>query len=134
VTELVDTSALFALLDADDANHERARAHLAAVLADGEALLTHEYVLVETIALVQRRLGLGPLRRFLDDLLPSIEVAWVDEALHVEAREALLAADQRGVSLVDRVSFLVMRRHGVRRAFTFDADFAAAGFEVVPTA
>jgi uncharacterized protein len=134
VRELVDTSALFALLDADDGNHRRARAHLETLLADGGALLTHEYVLVETIALVQRRLGLGPLRRFLDDLLPLIDVAWVDEALHLEAREALLAAGQRQVSLVDRVSFLVMRRHGVRRAFAFDADFGAAGFEVVPAA
>jgi predicted nucleic acid-binding protein len=29
------------------------------------------------------------------------------------------------------VSFLVMRRHGIRRAFTFDLDFAAEGFEVL---
>lgn len=134
MTELVDTSALFALLDADDENHRRARAHLQAVLADEATLLTHEYVLVETIALVQRRLGVGTLRRFLDDLLPLIDVAWVDEALHLEAREALLAADQRHVSLVDRVSFLLMRRHGVLRAFTFDSDFGVAGFEVVPSA
>ena len=134
MTELVDTSALFALLDADDRNHPRARAHLQAVLGAGDALLTHEYVLVETIALVQRRLGLGPLRSFLDDLLPLIDVAWVDEALHLEAREALLAAGQRQVSLVDQVSFLVMRRHGIRRAFAFDADFGAAGFDVVPSA
>lgn len=111
-----------------------ARAHLQAVLADGEALLTHEYVMVETIALVQRPLGLDTLRRFLDDLLPLVDVAWVDESLHLEAREALLAADRRHVSLVDRVSFLLMRRHGVRRAFTFDADFGVAGFEVVPSA
>lgn len=132
MTELVDTAAWFALLDADDANHAAARAHLETVLADGVALLTHEYVLIETIALVQRRLGLGPLRRFVDDLLPLADVAWVDEALHLEAREALLAAGRRDVSLVDRVSFLVMRRRGVGRAFTFDADFGAEGFEVVP--
>jgi predicted nucleic acid-binding protein len=132
-TELVDTSALFALLDADDANHERARAHLEAVIAGNAPLLTHEYVVLETTALVQRRLGVGPLRRFLDDLLPLVYIAWVDEALHLEAREALLAAGRRDVSLVDWTSFLVMRRHGVRRAFTFDADFGAQGFEVAPS-
>jgi len=132
VTELVDTSAFFAILDADDANRDRARAHLGEALAAGTALLTHEHVLVETTALVQRRLGMLPLRRFVDDLLPLVEVAWVDEALHVEAREALLAAGRRGVSLVDWTSFLLMRRLGVRRAFTFDPDFAAEGFEVEP--
>jgi predicted nucleic acid-binding protein len=132
VTEFVDSSAFFALLDADDAHRERAHAHLQEARAAGVALLTHEYVVVETTALVQRRLGLGALRRFVDDLLPLVEVAWIDGALHVEAREALLAAGRRNVSLVDWTSFLVMRRHGVRRAFTFDPDFGAEGFEVLP--
>jgi predicted nucleic acid-binding protein len=30
------------------------------------------------------------------------------------------------------VSFEVMRRHGVMRAFTFDSDFVGQGFDVVP--
>jgi len=132
VTEFVDTSAFFALLDDDDAHHARARVHLQEVLAAGVDLLTHEYVVVETTALVQRRLGLEALRRFVDDLLPLVEVAWVDEALHGEAREALLAAGRRNVSLVDWTSFLVMRRLGVRKAFTFDPDFGVEGFEVLP--
>jgi predicted nucleic acid-binding protein len=80
----------------------------------------------------ERRLGLGALRRFVDDLLALVEVAWIDERLHVEAREALLAAGRRNVSLVDWTSFLVMRRHGVRRAFAFDPDFGAEGFDIVP--
>jgi predicted nucleic acid-binding protein len=99
-----------------------------------ESLLTHEYVVVETTALLQRRLGLGAVRRLVDDLLPLVEIAWVDAGLHAEAREAMLAAGRRNVSLVDWTSFLVMRRHGVRQAFTFDDDFALEGFEVVPAA
>jgi predicted nucleic acid-binding protein len=132
VTAFVDTSAFFALLDADDHNRDRARTHLRELVEGEVELLTHEYVVVEATALIQRRLGLGPLRRFVDDLLPLVEVAWVEQALHVEAREALLAAGRRTVSLVDWTSFLVMRRHGIRRAFTFDPDFGVEGFEVVP--
>jgi uncharacterized protein len=127
----VDTSALLALLDRDDEFHARAVAAIRSLGTD-DALLTHEYVLVETTSLAQRRLGLEAVRRLVDDLLPLIEIAWVDEPLHAEAREALLAAGRRTVSLVDWVSFLVMRRHGVRRALTFDQDFAVEGFEVVP--
>ncbi len=134
MTEFIDTSAFFALLDADDHNRDRARAHLGGLVEAEEALLTHEYVVVEATALIQRRLGLGALRRFVDDLLPLVEIAWVDEDLHREAREALLAAGRRTVSLVDWTSFLVMRRHGVRRAFTFDPHFGSEGFEVVPAA
>ena len=130
---LVDTSALLALLDRDDAFHAAAAAALPALAAE-DALLTHEHILVEVMALAQHRLGLGALRRLIDDLLPLMEVAWVDATLHAEAREALLAAGRPTISLVDWTSFLVMRRHGVRRAFTFDADFASEGFDVVPAA
>ncbi len=129
---LVDTAAFYALVDDRDPNHVRATATISDLVAADETLLTHEYVVVEATALIQRRLGLGALRRFVDDLLPLVEVAWVDAGLHGEAREALLAAGRRTVSLVDWTSFLVMRRHGVRRAFTFDPDFGAEGFEVVP--
>jgi predicted nucleic acid-binding protein len=127
----VDTSALLALLDRDDEFHARAATVIRSLGVD-EALLTHEYVLVETTSLAQRRLGLQAVRSLVDDLLPLLEIAWVDEPLHAEAREAMLAAGRRTVSLVDWVSFLVMRRHGVRRAFTFDQDFALEGFEVLP--
>lgn len=132
MTIFVDTSAFYGLIDDRDPNHARANSALERLLADDVGLMTHEYVVVETMALVQRRLGLEPLRRFVDDLLPLVEIAWVDESLHGEAREALLAAGRRNVSLVDWTSFLVMRRHGVRRAFTFDLDFGAEGFEVLP--
>jgi predicted nucleic acid-binding protein len=36
------------------------------------------------------------------------------------------------VSLVDRVSFELMRREGIERALAFDDDFTEAGFETVP--
>jgi predicted nucleic acid-binding protein len=37
------------------------------------------------------------------------------------------------LSLVDAVSFAVMREAGITRAFAFDEDFRAAGFEVFGT-
>ena len=129
---LVDTAAFYALVDDRDPNHGRAAAAISDLVAADEALLTHEYVVVEATALMQRRLGLGALRRFVDDLLPLAEIVWVDEILHAKAREALLADGRRSVSLVDWTSFLVMRRHGVQRAFTFDPDFGSEGFGVLP--
>jgi predicted nucleic acid-binding protein len=132
VTVFVDTSAFFALLDLDSDDRAPAAAVLQRFQADGEPLVTHEYVVVETIALVQRRLGMGAVRRFVDDLLPLVEIEWVDPALHAAAREAMLAAGQRGVSLVDWTSFLVMRRRGIGTAFAFDDDFAAHGFATRP--
>jgi uncharacterized protein len=131
---LVDTAAFYALLDRADPAHPAAAAAFEQLRASDASLVTHEYVLVETTALVQRRLGMAAVRRFTDDLLPLAEVVWIDADLHAQAREALLAAGRGDISLVDRVSFLVMRLLGIGQAFTFDADFAAEGFDVVPAA
>jgi len=125
VTVFVDTSALFALLDADDERHHEA-ATVFGELAGSVDLVTHNYVHVETIALTARRLGPEATRALLDDLLPSVRTVWVDEPLHAAA----LAAYREGsnASLVDHVSFELMRQAGITDAFAFDADFAARGF------
>jgi len=129
----VDTSALYALLDRDDDMHARAAGTFERLLAD-EPLLTHNYVVVETSALVQRRLEPLALRALLHDLLPAVAVAWVTEDVHAAGVAALLAAGRRTVSLVDWVSFEVMRREQCDMAFAFDPDFTTQGFALVPTA
>jgi len=58
----LDTSGIFALADRDDAMHDRAIRMLKSAQNAREEILTHNYVLVESAALLQRRLGLknGP--------------------------------------------------------------------------
>lgn len=125
----LDTSAIYALADRADPNHRRAREHLLRVLEAGETLLTHNYVLVESMALLQRRLGMPAAIRFARDA-EAFEVVWVDESTHGEAVARLEKTGTGGVSLVDAVSFLVMRKRGIRTALAFDADFVAAGFRL----
>jgi uncharacterized protein len=125
----VDTSAIYALLDRSDANHPAAAA-LLPELRD-QLPLTHSYVVVESVALVQNRLGIDAVRRLLDDLLPAFELRFVGPELHGAAAAALLASGSRDVSLVDRVSFELMRDAGVTHAFAFDRDFERAGFTLV---
>lgn len=128
----VDTSAFYAVLDADDRSHPRARAAWDQLL-DGlldETLegVTHGAVVVEAAALVQRRLGLPAVRALLTELVPLCAVEWIDAELHALATSALLAAANRGVSLVDWTSFVVMRRRGIDTALAFDDDFVDQGF------
>lgn len=130
MTVFVDTSALYALLDRDDAQHPAARAAFPALL-ENEELTTHSYVLVEAVALTQCRLGPDAVRALTQELLPAMTTVWVDEATHAAGLAALLAALPTDVSLVDHVSFHVMRTLGITRAFAFDADFAAAGFSTL---
>lgn len=129
---LVDTSALYDLLDADGSHHAQAAAAFRQLLERGERLLTHSYVLVETTALLQRRIGVEAVRALESTLLPVLDVEWVGPALHRAALTALLAAERRSVSLVDWVSFELMRERGLTRAFAFDEDFERIGFETVP--
>ena len=132
MTTFVDTSALLAVLDADDAEHTRASGTWRELVGGDESLLTTSYVLVEAFALVQARLGLDATRALDADVVPVLRVMWVDEALHRAAMTALLTAQRRDLSLVDCVSFEVMRRAGVRRAFAFDRHFREQSFSPVP--
>jgi uncharacterized protein len=92
--------------------------------------VTHSYVLVETLALTQRRLGGSAAREFMQELAPVITTVWVDESTHQAGAAALLAALPTQLSFVDFVSFEIMREHGISTVFAFDDDFVKAGFRV----
>ncbi len=128
----LDTSALLALLDGDEGNHAACAEAWRALLAADERFVTTNYVLVETFALVQRRLGVNALQVLCADFLPLIETIWLDKETHESAVGALLIAARRKLSLVDCVSFEVMRRHGVGTAFTLDRHFEQQGFVCTP--
>jgi uncharacterized protein len=128
----VDTSALYALFDGDDMNHPAAAAAWPNILRPENVLVASNYVLVETCALLQHRLGLAAVRAFHDELEPVFSVEFVSADLHRSATAALLSASRRSLSLVDWVSFEVMRRLHIGAAFSFDTHFREQGFEVMP--
>jgi len=132
VTVFADTSAFYAVLDRDDANHTAARKAWEELLRGGAALLTSNYVLLETSALVQHRLGLAALRAFHQDVVPILRIDWITEGQHRAGVEALLTAGRKRLSLVDCVSFQLMRDNGVREAFCFDRHFREQGFSSIP--
>jgi len=128
----VDTSGFFALLDRDDANHKKARKIWSDVLNPENTLITSNYVIVESFALIQHRLGLEALRGFHEDMLPLINIEWIDAEIHKSGVSALLAASRRKLSLVDCVSFETMRTLGIKTVFAFDPHFAEQGFKCIP--
>jgi predicted nucleic acid-binding protein len=132
VTTFIDTSALYALLDADDRQHAQARDAWISLLQAGDHLLTSNYIIIETAALIQNRLGIEAVRAFYEVVLPMIHVEWIDPIIHQSGVTALLTAGRRRLSLVDCVSFELMRRLGIRCAFAFDTHFAEQGFELIP--
>jgi len=130
---LVDTSALLAVLDRGDERHPAARRIWEEMLKGDDILVCHNYVLVETSAVLTRRIGLDAVRTFVHDVVPVLRIAWVTGDVHEAAVAAHLAAERRALSLVDCASFEIMRRTGVRTAFAFDPHFGEFGYETVPT-
>jgi predicted nucleic acid-binding protein len=127
----VDTSAILAVLDAGDTNHTQAKAVWERTLGAGEELVSHNYILVETSAVIQRRLGLEAVCVFERDIVPVLRLVWVTREVHETAASAHLLAARRTLSLVDCVSFEIMRRTGIRSAFAFDRHFQEYGYELI---
>ncbi len=128
----IDTAAFLAVLNANDRFYPEAREIWTHLLLSSSTIFTSNYVIVETIALIQHRLGIEAVRTFEVDLLPVIEILWVDQPMHKQGMSALLAATRGDLSLVDCTGFEVMRQSGLKSVFTFDRHFREQGFEVLP--
>jgi predicted nucleic acid-binding protein len=128
----VDTSAILAVLNANDRHHAAVKSVWEKLLLEGDQLYVNNYVLIESFALLQSRFGLEAVRLFQGDMLPVMETVWVDEVTHNPAVSALSAANRRSLSLVDCASFETMRQLGIALAFTLDNHFKEQGFEVIP--
>ena len=128
----VDTSAFLALINSDDPHHDQAMQTWKELIEDDQKLICNNYVLVESIALIQRRVGLRAVSILHNDILPFLEVDWLDEDHHNAIIKAVLKTNRRQISFVDNSSFDTMRRYGVKTAFAFDSPFPNQGLEVIP--
>jgi predicted nucleic acid-binding protein len=127
----VDTSGLYAALNAADQDHAVAAPLLDTLLSGGASLVTSSYVVLETTGLLQRRIGNTAARGFLLEFLPSLDVAWVESELHDRGVEAWPAAGRGDLSLVDCVSFALMHELRLDLAFAFDRHFEEFGFRLL---
>lgn len=127
----LDTVGVLALLDERDQWHAAAEAAWAGITAEGADLLTTPSVLAECGNAAARRpyrAAVAELRETLTAAGAAVEARageW-DEAWRNYAR-----GDAAEAGVVDQLSFLVVRRYGLRRASTNDRHFRAAGFEVL---
>ena len=80
-------------------------------------------------ALLQNRSGHDAAARFLRDAA-AYEIVWVDVETHRDAQTLFIHLTSRTISLVDCVSFAVMRKRGITTAFAFDKHFVQQGFRL----
>jgi uncharacterized protein len=125
-----DTSGLFALLVKNDYMFVRARENFNYFAENNAQLLTSSFVLVETTALLQRRIGLMPVNDFYTKILPLLEIVWVDDKWYAKGMQRLLTQNNREISLVDCISFEIMEALQIKWAFAFDKHFEENGFVI----
>jgi len=128
MTIFADTSGLFALLVENDYMHVRAKENFIYFAENNIQLITSSFVLVETTALLQRRVGLAPVHDFNSKILPLIDVVWVNDKWYEKATHRLFTQNNKAISLVDCLSFEIMETLQINCAFAFDKHFEENGF------
>ena len=122
---LWDSSAILALLDADDADHARAVAVAREIASEERASFITNYIEAETHALLLRKLGRTIARQWL--LTGGLPVVAALPAEEQSAREILARHIDKDWTLCDAISFAVLDARHVGSAFTFDHHFRQYG-------
>ena len=124
-TELVafvDSSAIVAMVDANDRTHAAAVSAYSELLQQGYKLFTTNHVIAETVDLLDAGVGPDTARRWLRD--HRLPIYHADEQDERRARALVISSrSPRGLSYVDAVSLVVMEKFGVADAFAVDPHF-----------
>lgn len=124
----VDTSGFYALLDATDTFHREAALLFSQAAASDWTLHTTNYVIVESTALIQARLGWDALDAWTRRVLPHCRIGWVTPELHQRGESRWVHTRERRLSLTDCISFEYMREHNITNAIAQDEHFTRQGF------
>lgn len=125
----VDTGPLVALHFERDQYHDAARRGFETL---PRPWMISNHVGDETATLLGRLAGYGLAADRMHDLYssPSFDIVSSSRADELEAIRWMRKLADQQVSFTDCISFALMRRLGVRVAFSFDHHFRAAGFEL----
>lgn len=126
---LVDSSAILALLDGNDAHHNEAIKALDYLLRNGYRLFMTNFILAEAHALILSNLGHHIARRWLSE--PPFAIVRVEVEDEEEAVNLILRFQDKEYSLTDAISFVIMERLNVSEAFAYDRHFQQHGFQLI---
>lgn len=110
---LIDTAGWLCYRDVGDSRHRSAVSYFEAA----PVKLTHTFILAEFVALAQVR---GQRRQATLDFVAAIldsadvEVVWIDEVRYRASLLLLQHRPDKGYSLCDAISFVLMRERGLR--------------------
>ena len=130
---LLDTSALIALSDRKDKNHEKAVNFFREAVKRTRFVLP-KHVLIEYIDGVTKRVGKDKAIEELENILNSnlVMIEFERRKDWEKAFEYFKRYDDKEIDLTDCLSFAIMERLKIGEVFTFDKDFKIHGFIILP--
>jgi predicted nucleic acid-binding protein len=126
---LVDTSAVYALMDRNDAYHRKAVSILRSLPRRGLIPFLTNFIIAECHALLLSRLSAEIAREWL------LKQVWPVERVNIQdedkARAIIRRYTDKTFSYTDATSFAVMERFGLTESFAFDPHFRQYGLTVL---
>lgn len=125
----VDTGAFGALSNRRDDYYDEAILILQGITARGATLLTTNFVIAESHALLLARANRDIAERFLREIYESaVTIERVEIEDEERARDIIYRYTDKRFSMVDATSFAVMERLGLTLFFAFNGNFSQYGF------
>jgi uncharacterized protein len=130
----VDTGAWFALADEDDIHHKDASSIFPVLLKTSKRLLTSNLVIAESYVLILKELGHNAAIDFLKGINGSPRIIRIHSTsdMEQEAEAILTKYTDQDFSYTDAVSFAIMNKQNIKKAFSFDKHFQTMGFVKIP--
>jgi predicted nucleic acid-binding protein len=130
VDVLLDTSAVFALLNPDDDHHAGAIAIHDSLIRRKVTLVLPNFLLAECHAILNKRLGPQAARGFLNAALQDFAIERVSVEDEWAAHAMLQTVSRlRDLSYFDAVAIVLAQRLGIKDVFSFDRHFALMGLK-----
>ena len=130
----IDTGAFLARFLRNDQHHPKAVAVWEELSSNRENCFTSNFVLDETFTLLGRRAGYGFSVQRAKNIYASqaLTICRPDREDEINALQFFGKFADQHVSFTDCISFVLMKREKIHRAFSFDRHFEFAGFDLVP--
>lgn len=124
-TVFIDTGAFYAALNKKDTHHQRTGDFFFAAKDKGWRLITSNFVIAETHALILNRLGREAALLFLKSL-PTLIVRATEED-EQRGKDIIFSYADKNFSYCDAVSFAIIERLSIKKVLAFDVHFKQYG-------
>jgi len=123
----IDTSAFYAIVDKDDANHETASEIINKLVGEKAELYTSNFILSETYTLLRNNVGHSKTIDFIEKARDSLRIIHISEDIEERAIRILKKYSDKDFSFVDCTSFVIIEDLKFQKTFAFDKHFKQYG-------